>query len=230
MKCNAARNLYSAAFDGELSVAEERDLRSHLSSCPACSREFALFTKSVKLVSSLPRPPVNPFFERKVLRELRAREATAARKAPFPLLSPRPAIAFAAAAVFLALIMVIPQNQPDLESELAMNELVPVELADVPGGPPAVSQVSPTQTVPAGQEQVKPADAPAWTAAELLASSSPGTIVSSPGLNAVAITDGGSLEVEFVLDPFLLEGAEIRRVEANDVSKGAETELVSMTF
>ncbi len=226
MKCNAAQDLFSAAFDGELSVAEERELKAHLSSCPACSREFALFSKSVRLVNSLPRPSANPFFEQKVLRELRTREVPSTR-AWGPLLSPKPALAFAVATVLLALFVVLPQNQPVSESEFAMNELELVTPGDQPVESPAASEMI---SAPVGSiETDKRADAggSVWASQTLLASSSPEA--GDASLNAAVRTDGGPIEVEFVLDPFLLEGAEVRRVEASNASS-AEDEVVSMTF
>jgi hypothetical protein len=228
MKCNSARNLFSAAFDGELSVAEERELNGHLSSCPACSREYALFSKSVRLVSSLPKPPVNPFFEQKVLRELRARGAPSAR-ARAPLLTSRPAVAFAAVVVLLALFIVIPQSQLNTESELAMNELELGELIDEPVGLSASPEERAVALQPTDEERGGPAKSSDWALPTQLASSSPAGSVVGYAPVEVARTDGGSADVEFVLDPFLLEGAEIRRVEASYVST-AETELVSMTF
>jgi len=226
MKCNAAQDLFSAAFDGELSVAEERELKAHLSSCPACSREFALFSKSVRLVSSLPRPSANPFFEQKVMRELRTREVPSTR-AWGPLLTPKPAIAFAAAAVLLALFVVLPQNRSAVESEFAMNEQELVTPGDQPVESPAASEVN---SAPVGSVETKQrADASGseWASQTLLAASSPEA--GDASLNATVRTDGGPVEVEFVLDPFLLEGAEVRRIEASNVSS-AEDEAVSMTF
>jgi len=227
MKCNAAQDLFSAAFDGELSVAEEREFKAHLSSCPACSREFALFSKSVTLVSSLPRPSANPFFEQKVLRELRTREVPATR-AWGPLLTPKPAIAFAAAAVLLALFVVLPQNQPVVESEFAVNEQELAQPGDQPVESPAASAVI---NAPVGStvetEKREDASSTVWASQTLLASSSPEA--GDASLNAAVRTDGGPIEVEFVLDPFLLEGAEVRRVEASNASS-AEDESVSMTF
>jgi len=226
MKCNAAQDLFSAAFDGELSVAEERELKAHLSSCPACSREFALFSKSVRLVSSLPRPSANPFFEQKVLRELRTREVPATR-AWGPLLTPKPAIAFAAAAVLLALFVVLPQNQPVTESEFAVNELELAQPGDQPVESPAASEVIGAPVGSVRTDKRADASGSVWASQTLLASSSPEA--GDASLNAAVRTDGGPIEVEFVLDPFLLEGAEVRRVEASNVSSAGD-EAVSMTF
>jgi hypothetical protein len=179
----------------------------------------------VKLVSSLSRPSANPFFEQKVLRELRTREVPTAK--PWaPLLTPKPAIAFAAAAVLLALFVVLPQNRSVPGSDFAMNEQELARPGDQPVESPAASDVI---SAPVGSVQTdKRADAggSVWASQTLLASSSPEA--GDASLNAVR-TDGGPIEVEFVLDPFLLEGAEVRRVEASNVSS-AEDEAVSMTF
>jgi hypothetical protein len=228
MKCSSAQNLFSAAFDGELSVAEERELNGHLSSCPACSREYALFSKGVRLVSSLPKLPVNPFFEQKVLRELRAREAPSAGSRA-PIFTARPAVALAAATVLLALFIVIPQSQLNTESELAMNELELGELIGEPVGLSASPEERAAATQPADEEQGGPARSSDWALPTQLVSSSPAGSVVGSAPAEVARTDGGSADVEFVLDPFLLEGTEIRRVEVSYVST-PETELVSMTF
>ncbi|MBN1504255.1 MAG: hypothetical protein JW952_04250, partial [Candidatus Eisenbacteria bacterium] len=144
-----------------------------------------------------------------------------------PLLTPKPAIAFAAAAVLLALFVVLPQNQPLLENEFAMNELELAQPGDQPVELPAASEVMSAPVGSVEKEERGDADGSLWASQTLLASSSPEA--GDASLNAAVRTDGGPIEVEFVLDPFLLEGAEVRRVEAGDVSS-AEGEPVSMTF
>ncbi|MFH0778100.1 MAG: zf-HC2 domain-containing protein [Candidatus Eisenbacteria bacterium] len=139
MNCKAARKTFSAAFDGELSVVEGRNFGEHLSSCQSCARDYKLFSKSVELVHSLPKPLMNPFFEKKLERALREREAELARARPAlpsilrplePLLSPlaavfsvpRPALAFVATLALVIAIVAIPWEQVRIPEEFARDQ------------------------------------------------------------------------------------------------------------
>ena len=233
MKCGTTRELFSAAFDGELSVAEERELKSHLSSCRTCSREFDLFSKSVRLVSSLSKPPVNPFFEARLKYALSERRAVSLKERSY-LLVPRPAIAFAAVAVLVSLLLLVPPGQVNLNEKLITNELALITpeiggIGEAPVRPLGLMNPAPLH----GQydvNRVSPDGKTLWSVRDTrLASSygSSGTAV--PAWDDIANAKDAVLEVEFVLDPFFLEGTEVRRLETASAS-GIEPELVSMTF
>ncbi len=244
MKCKAARNLFSAAFDVELSVSEEREFRSHLEECRLCSNEFNLFVKSVELVTSLPRPSESPLFEQKLARALGADEALADRPLPrAPLLAPTPALAFATAVVLVGLLVMFPAGQSDWEnllvrnqlavSELAMSELVATRLAASQPGDTELQSLGPSSLDDA---LVSSGNAGSLSGEELsLWSSDVSTTSSGQAGDAIALLGdvgseaGAVLEIEFVLDPFLFEGAEVRRVDTSPAS-GTEVEYVSMTF
>ena len=55
-----AGDLLSALLDGELDPAEEAQVRTHLSACDACRREFDVVSQARRLVRDL--PPVEPAF------------------------------------------------------------------------------------------------------------------------------------------------------------------------
>jgi hypothetical protein len=233
MKCNATRELFSTAFDGELSVAEEREFKNHLFSCRTCSREFSLFSKSVRLVSSLSKPPVNPFFEARLKYALSEKRAVPLRERS-SLLVPRPAIVFAAVAVLVSLLLLVPPGQVNLNEKLITNELALItpEMSEVGGVP-----VQPLGLVDPGAlpdpydvNQSTPDGKTLWSARDTRVASSYGSSGTAvPAWDNMANAKDAVLEVEFVLDPFLLEGTEVRRLETASAS-GIEPELVSMTF
>jgi hypothetical protein len=233
MKCNTARELFSAAFDGELSVAEEKELKSHISSCRACSRELSLFSKSVRLVNSLSRPPVNPFFEARLKHAISERQAIPFRERSSVVVL-RPAIAFAAVAVLVSLLLLVPPGQVNLNNRLSTDEFVlsNPEIGEV--GRVPVQPLGPadpgTVTGSSNADQSSPDGKTVWPTQDARVASSygsSGTVV--PAGDDMASAKDAVLEVEFVLDPFLLEGTEVRRLETASAS-GVEPELVSMTF
>ncbi|MCX5800401.1 MAG: zf-HC2 domain-containing protein [Candidatus Eisenbacteria bacterium] len=233
MRCSAARDLFSVAFDGELSVAEEREFNSHVSSCHGCSREFDLFSKSVRLVSSLSRPPVNPFFEARLKHAVGEREAVPLRERSSVLVL-RPAIAFAAMAVLVSLLLFVPPGQVGLNGRLSISEFVPStpELSEVGGVPEAPSDLT-YESAASGSYDADRLSADgntAWPAQDArLASSRVSSGTAVPVRGGVASAKDVILDVEFVLDRFCLEGTEVRRLETTSAS-GIEPELVSMTF
>jgi anti-sigma factor RsiW len=244
MRCKAARTLFSAAFDAELSVSEEREFNGHLEGCSLCSREFSLFVKSVELVTSLPRPSESPLFEQKLINALNADKVVPRRPEPrVPLLTPRPAVAFATVLVLVGLLVMLPTNQPDWESGLVTKQLAVSELA--------MSELAATRLGVTGSGDVQLQSLAASALDDALVSSVDGGSLSGDELSlwsrdagvpstgqagdAIALLSDGTgnsgvvLEVEFVLDPFLFEGAEVRRVDTSP-SSDVEIEPVSMTF
>jgi anti-sigma factor RsiW len=211
MKCNSAHELFSAAFDGELSVAEEKEFKGHISSCRNCSREFSLFSRSVRLVSSLSKPAVNPFFEARLKCALSERQEAPLRERSSPLVL-RPAIDNKLATNELAL------SNPDL-SEVGGVPVQPLELTD-PGAVPGSYDA----------DQLSPDGETAWSTRDTRSASSHGSSGTAvPAWDDMANAKDAVLEVEFVLDPFFLQGTEVRRLETASAS-GVEPELVSMTF
>jgi hypothetical protein len=233
MKCNSAHELFSAAFDGELSVAEEKEFKGHISSCRNCSREFSLFSRSVRLVSSLSKPAVNPFFEARLKCALSERQEAPLRERSSPLVL-RPAIAFAAVAVLVSLLLLVPPGQVNLDNKLATNELAlsNPELSEVGGVPVQPLELTDPGAVPGSYDadQLSPDGETAWSTRDTRSASSHGSSGTAvPAWDDMANAKDAVLEVEFVLDPFFLQGTEVRRLETASAS-GVEPELVSMTF
>ncbi|KPJ61429.1 MAG: hypothetical protein AMJ46_01715 [Latescibacteria bacterium DG_63] len=244
MNCKAARKFFSAAFDAELSVSEEREFKEHLAGCSVCSREFDLFAKSVNLVTSLPRPPADPLFEQKLIHALSAEKAVTRRPQPrVSLLTPRPAVAFVTVLVLVGLLVMVPWSQPDWESglvtrelavsERAMNEFIAAQLGvhesdNVQVASLATSNLNDVLDSPGERQPISDGELSFWVrGARVTSTGQPGDAISL--LNDIANRSGAVFEIEFVLDPFLFEGAEVRRLDTRPAS-AAEIELVSMTF
>ncbi|UCF77761.1 MAG: zf-HC2 domain-containing protein [Candidatus Eiseniibacteriota bacterium] len=245
MKCKAARRLFSAAFDGELSASEERQFKEHLAACAICSREFVLFSRSVELVASLPRPSSSPLFEEKVIRALGEEETGPRRRPelPVPLAAPRPALAFAVALVLVGLLLVAPWNQSDWESalvsrrversEVAMKELAKsaTDVADLAGMEKrslTVATLDGIDSASSERQSLFGEELSLWKSkARIVAGGSTENAIAL--LDEVAYSDGAVFEIEFVLDPFLFEGAEVRRLDASSLT-AEEMELASATF
>jgi predicted anti-sigma-YlaC factor YlaD len=79
-QCEHARVWAALAPDGELSELERRSLRSHLHTCPACTR-FALEVESVALLLRTEEPE-RPAYPITLPRVVRRRHALAIRSRP----------------------------------------------------------------------------------------------------------------------------------------------------
>ena len=75
MNCGGARRLFGAYWDDEITLAERDWLESHFNSCAACRGEYEQFARSIELVGSLPRVEVRPELAERAL--ARARRSTA---------------------------------------------------------------------------------------------------------------------------------------------------------
>lgn len=85
MNCKTARLGFSLRLDGGLSYEETRAFQDHLRCCPACTREYAAFQRTVDFVRSLPEVPAPPTFVQDVVRA--ARMAQSADKPALPRVS-----------------------------------------------------------------------------------------------------------------------------------------------
>lgn len=74
MKCRAARELFDGRLDDGLSYAEQRLLKDHLQTCPACTAEFRRLSATVRLLRDLPEVEPSPTFLQDVLRMARQSE------------------------------------------------------------------------------------------------------------------------------------------------------------
>ncbi len=72
--CSDIKNLLPLYEDGVLSDAEKRLVEEHLAHCDACCRELADLRKAAALVRGLPEAALPPWFEQKIMAQVR-REA-----------------------------------------------------------------------------------------------------------------------------------------------------------
>jgi hypothetical protein len=137
MKCGDIKERLPAYVEGELPPGEAGDVKSHLDSCPACSRELEDIEKSMAMVRNLPEVEPPPFFARKIMAQVRAESAPKKgllERLFFPLHVKLPLEA--AAAVLVALIAVqvyraagpFSASQGDIPAP-AMQEIRPSEPA-----------------------------------------------------------------------------------------------------
>jgi anti-sigma factor RsiW len=163
MRCDRCQNLFTRAWDDELSVAEREALETHWTSCSACRRAYDEYARTLELVQALPRPVVSPDFAARVLSEARRREAETKRASRLGRpgwafgLAPRPAFALAAAfAVVVGVGAVVRFAPRSTAPTVATNDLPAVEssaapapaLAPTPGTAPATERASDVAVVP----------------------------------------------------------------------------------
>ena len=80
MKCKAARRLFSAYMDQDMSFEEEAKLRGHLDECPDCEQELAKVQRMVAMLHGLPEVDPGEGFYAQLQAKLRQAE-TAERPA-----------------------------------------------------------------------------------------------------------------------------------------------------
>lgn len=74
MNCDGCLELLSARLDGALTEAEERELKAHLTSCPACREAEAQLAALQSAFAELEDPPAPEGFARDVMDRVRASE------------------------------------------------------------------------------------------------------------------------------------------------------------
>ncbi len=112
MDCEKARDRFSSLWEKELAPFEEKILREHLSSCPACRREFEQFEKTMGWLHSVGEAEVPEGFLSEVCKKREEKKGAIPFEKPrgrwhhFPLSFKLPAQAAAmVAVVFLVLYL-----------------------------------------------------------------------------------------------------------------------------
>jgi len=112
MDCEKVRDRFSSLCEKELTPFEERAIKEHLSSCPACQKELEQFEKTMRWLHSVEDVEVPDGFLPGLYKKMKERkEITSAEKSgkrwlglPFPLKLPAQAVAMVAI-VFLVLYL-----------------------------------------------------------------------------------------------------------------------------
>jgi len=104
MNCRRADQLFSAAWEDELTLVEREALESHMSGCADCRRAYDEFVRVMEAVQGMPRAEAAADFSDGVWARIRAAEAPAARRGrvlsiEWSWASFRPALAAAACLV-----------------------------------------------------------------------------------------------------------------------------------
>ena len=97
MNCKESQKLFSACFEEELSVAEEKELRDHLETCARCARDYRDFEATVTCVRRMPKEVASPEMTNMIMRRVRQYEPRSA----WSFFAPRMRIAAALAAMLL---------------------------------------------------------------------------------------------------------------------------------
>jgi hypothetical protein len=136
MDCEKVRDRFSSLWEKELTPVEKKTIEGHLSSCPACRREFEQFEKTMRWLQSAGEVEVPDGFLPEILKKMEERKRiapdpkAAGRRFNFPLSLKLPVQAVAmVAVVFLVLYITkmmpmekyhlreIEQTSPPLSSE-----------------------------------------------------------------------------------------------------------------
>lgn len=175
MNCRRADQLFSAAWEDELTLVEREALESHMESCTACHVAYDEFVRVMEAVQGLPKMEAGPEFAEGVWSRIRAVESPRARGVRFAWswswASFRPALAAAACLVVVGGVVAYLQNQggpssvanPSPVTEQRQAPLpvavAPAQPASQPAQAPVRSQKVLRKTAePVAQEQVASAD------------------------------------------------------------------------
>ena len=105
MKCNDVKQRIKAFLDNELTGQDTEAVSSHIKSCPSCSKEAALLSKTWEILLDLPGTETVPDLVPATLSRIQEESAASFLQRLTNLLLPVPAPAFAAIALFLGLFM-----------------------------------------------------------------------------------------------------------------------------
>jgi len=154
MNCRRADQLFSAAWEDELSLAERETLETHIESCAACRRSYDEFTRVMEAVQGMPKAEASADFADGVWSRIRAAEQPAARRrrvlaggwGGWWTVSFRPALAAAACLVVVgaAVVMWNSNNRvPNIpQNNLRADNSAPSVAKDVPPSPMALRSSS----------------------------------------------------------------------------------------
>ncbi len=97
MNCKESQKLFSACFEEELSVAEEKELRTHLETCARCARDYRDFEATVSCVRRLPKEVAPPEMTAMIMNRVRRYEP----RRIWPFSAPRLRVVAALAAMLV---------------------------------------------------------------------------------------------------------------------------------
>jgi len=158
MNCRRADQLFSAAWEDELTLVEREALESHMSGCPDCRRAYDEFVRVMEAVQGMPRAEAGGDFSESVWARIRAAEVPAARRGrvlsiEWSWASFRPALAAAACLVVVggAIAYWNHNNISSPAHPLAERQVASPSRATEP--PPAEAQPAPIPAPVAAQNQ-----------------------------------------------------------------------------
>jgi hypothetical protein len=171
MDCEKVRDRFSSLWEKELTPVEKKTVEEHLSSCPACRREFEQFEKTMQWLHSAGEVEVPDGFLPGLLKKMEERkrmppdQKATERRFHFPLSFKLPAQAVAMVAiVFLVLYLtkMMPMEKYHLEkteetpSSLSLKEKSEHSLAEKEGERARVALETPSEAPrPKDLEQAK---------------------------------------------------------------------------
>ena len=171
MNCRRADQLFSAAWEDELTLVEREALESHMESCTACRVAYDEFVRVMEAVQGLPKMEAGPEFAQGVWSRIRAADSPRRVRFAWSWASFRPALAAAACLVVVGGVVAYMQNQggprsvanpsPVTEQRQAPSPVAaaPAQPAGKPAQAPARSQKVLRETAePVMQKQIASAD------------------------------------------------------------------------
>jgi hypothetical protein len=220
MNCRRADQLFSAAWEDELTLVERETLESHIAACAACRVAYDEFVRVMEAVQGLPKMEAGPEFAEGVWSRIRAAGSPKAHRrfAWSWGVSFRPALAAAACLVVVGGAVVYWQHNHPVGSETNPSPVTvqkqapsPVAMAPVTGTPPAPTPAKaskrdlPVQQVAIAQPRKTsangaPASVSAGAAKNLVASTSLAAAKQDSTAPVDSLFDH-SYDVEFALDP-----------------------------
>jgi Putative zinc-finger len=158
MNCRRADQLFSAAWEDELTLVEREALESHMSGCSDCRRAYDELVRVMEAVQGMPRAEAAGDFSEGVWARIRAAEAPAARRGrvlsiEWSWASFRPALAAAACLVVVggAIAYWSHNNNQSPAHTLAQRPVASPSRATEP--PPADAKQAPAPAPVAAQNQ-----------------------------------------------------------------------------
>jgi hypothetical protein len=169
MNCRRADQLFSAAWEDELTLVERETLESHIAACAACRVAYDEFVRVMEAVQGLPKVEAGPEFVEGVWGRIRAAEAPKARRRlawSWNVLQP----AFAAAACLVVVGAAVVYWEHNNSVRLGANPSPVAEHQRQAPSPVAAAPAQPkieTKTAPAKlAKRVEPKKAPAEQVAD----------------------------------------------------------------
>ncbi len=146
--CSDIENLLPLYEEGVLSDAEKRLVEEHLAHCDACFRELADLRKAAALVRGLPEAALPPWFEQKIMAQVRREAESRAKNWFWPLRFKIPVSIAATLVIAVLAVFIYRAGEEPVQSVL-------------PGAPPPAALETMRQTVPAPPPESAKKEAPA---------------------------------------------------------------------